>query len=114
MFFQVEGGPHLFQSYLHEVQDDLPLTTREMHPSFESLAMIGAPSLRVYFMDIHHDTFIKSILEDDSIYSASKACIHSCSGKGVGLWLVVKPFIYSFCITHFTFTLTLLFYFGLI
>jgi hypothetical protein len=49
-----------------------------MQPSFESLAITGAPSLDSFFMDIHHNTSIKSILEDDSI----------CLGKGARLWLV--------------------------
>jgi hypothetical protein len=35
-------------------------------------------------------------------------------GKGAGLWLVPKPFIFSFCIKHFTFTLALCFRFNLI
>jgi hypothetical protein len=61
-------------------------------------------------MDIHHDTSFKSILEDDSISSTSKVHIHFCLGKGAGLWLVVKPFIYSFHITHATFTSTLHFH----
>jgi hypothetical protein len=65
-------------------------------------------------MDIHHNTSSKFILEDGSISLASKACIHSCSGKGVGLWLVVRPSICSFCITHFIFTSTLCFHLGLI
>jgi hypothetical protein len=55
-------------------------------------------------MDIHHDTFLRSILEDNSISLTSRARIHYCLGKGVGLWLVVKPFTHLFCITHFTFT----------
>jgi hypothetical protein len=37
-----------------------------------------------------------------------------CLGKGAKLWLVVKPSIRSFCITHFIFTSTLHFHFGLI
>jgi hypothetical protein len=32
--FQVEGGPHLFQSCLHLMRNDLPLALREMHISF--------------------------------------------------------------------------------
>jgi hypothetical protein len=64
-------------------------------------------------MDIHHDTSFKFILEDDSIFLVSKTQIHFCSGKGVGLWLVAKPSIHSFHITHFTFT-SLHFCFGLI
>jgi hypothetical protein len=47
------------------------------------------------------------ILEDDSISSTSKARIHFCLGKGMGLWLIAKPYICSFHIAHFTFTLAL-------
>jgi hypothetical protein len=65
-------------------------------------------------MDIHHDTSLKSILEDGSISSTSKAHIHFCLGKGVGLWLVFKPSIHSFRITDSTFISTLHFCFGLI
>jgi hypothetical protein len=65
-------------------------------------------------MDLHHDTSFRYILEDDSISLASRICIHSCSGKGIGLWLVVKPYIRSFRITHFIFTSMLHFQFGLI
>ncbi len=64
-------------------------------------------------MDIHHDTSLKFILEDNSISSTSKACICSYSGKGAGLWLVTKPYIHSFCVTHFTFTSMLCFCLGL-
>jgi len=59
-------------------------------------------------MDIHHDTSVWSILEDDSI------CICSCSGKEVGLWLISKPSIHLFHITHFTFTSSLCFHLDLI
>jgi hypothetical protein len=65
-------------------------------------------------MDIHHNTSLRSILEDDSISSTFRACIRSCSGKGVGLWLIAKPSIYSFRIIHFIFTSTLHFCFDLI
>jgi hypothetical protein len=43
--FQVEGGPHLLQSCLCVMQDGLPLTTREMHLSFESLAVTSTLNL---------------------------------------------------------------------
>ncbi len=85
-----------------------------MHLFFESLTIIGAPSLQASLMDIHHDTSLRSILEDDSISSTSKPRICSCSGKGGRVWLVVWPFIYSFHITHFIFSLTLHFHLGLI
>jgi hypothetical protein len=35
-------------------------------------------------MSIHHDTSLRSILEDDSIFSASRVRIHFCSRKGQG------------------------------
>jgi hypothetical protein len=63
-------------------------------------------------MDLHHDTSFRSILEDDYISSTSGARIRSCSGKGEGLWLIIKPFIRLFCIAHFTFNLTLHFRLG--
>jgi hypothetical protein len=85
-----------------------------MHVCFENLVVTNALGLQAFLMDIHHDTSFKYILEDDSISLASKAHIRSCFGKGVGLWLVPKPFIYSFHITHSTFTLTLRFRFDLI
>jgi hypothetical protein len=92
----------LFQSYLHVAQDGLPFTDREMFLSFESLDVTNAPSLHVFLMDSHHDTSVRSILEDDSISSTSKAHICSCLGKGAGLWLIAKP-----SIAHSTFTLML-------
>ncbi len=117
--FQIEegkrgGGAHLLQSCLHATWNDLPLEVREMHPFFESLIVIGAPSLHAFFMDFHHDTSFKSILENDSISSTSKTHIHFCSNKGAGLWLVVRPSIHSFRITHSIFTSTLHFHLGLI
>jgi hypothetical protein len=65
-------------------------------------------------MDIHHDTSLRSILKDNSISSTSKPRIRSCSGKGVGLWLIIRSSISSFHIAHFTFTLALHFRLGLI
>jgi hypothetical protein len=56
-----------------------------MHPSFKSLVIIGALGLQAFLMDIHHDTFFRSILEDDSISLASRAHVHFCLGKGVVL-----------------------------
>jgi len=35
-------------------------------------------------MDIHHNTFLRSILEHDCTSSSSIACIYSCLGKGAG------------------------------
>jgi hypothetical protein len=111
---QVERGPHMFQSCLHATQNGLLPTSREMHLSFESLAVINAPSLHAYMMDIHHDTFLRSIFEDDSISSTSKARIHSYLSNRVGLWLVARLFIYLFHNTHSTFISTLHFCLGLI
>jgi hypothetical protein len=65
-------------------------------------------------MDIHHDSSLKCILEDDSISSASKAQICSYLSKGARLWLVVTPFIHLFYIAHYIFTLVLRFRFNLI
>jgi hypothetical protein len=45
MFFRLRENPHLFQSCLCVAQDGFPLVTKEMHLFFESLAIIGAPSL---------------------------------------------------------------------
>jgi hypothetical protein len=47
-------------------------------------------------MDIHHNKSLRSILEDDSISLASKACIRFCSSKGMKLWLIIRPSICSF------------------
>jgi hypothetical protein len=70
--------------------------------------------LLIVFIDIHHNTSLKSILEDNSISSTFKIRIRSCLGKGAGLWLVVRPFICLFHITHFIFTSTLHFHLSLI
>jgi hypothetical protein len=43
--FQVEGGPHLFQSCLDATYDSLPFATKNINPSFESLTIIDNPSL---------------------------------------------------------------------
>jgi hypothetical protein len=104
----------MFQSCLHITQVGLPPVARVMHPSFESLTITGTPCLHASFMDIHHNTSLRFILEDDSISSTFRTCICFCSNKGVGLWLLVKPYIRLFCIPHFTFTSTLCFCFGLI
>jgi hypothetical protein len=86
-----------------------------MHHFFENLVVFGAPSLQAYWMDVHHDTSLRFILEDDSINSSTfKTRIHFCLGKGVGLWLIAKPYTRSFHIAHFTLTSTLCFCFGFI
>jgi hypothetical protein len=112
--FRVEEGPHLLQSCLRAMQDGLLPTTKEMHPSFKNLVITNAPSLHVPLMDIHHDMSLRSILENDSISSCLRVHIHFCLGKGVGLWLVVRPFICLFHIAHSTFTSTLCFHLALI
>ncbi len=95
---QVERGPHLLQSYLRAAQNGLPLVTREILPSFESLTVTGALGLQVFLMDIHHDTSFRSMLEDGSISSASKTYICFCLSKGVGLWLIARPSIVHFAL----------------
>jgi hypothetical protein len=62
---QVEA--HLLQFCLGIAQDGLPFTIKDMHLSFENLAVTNAPSLHASLMDFHHDTFFRYILEDDSI-----------------------------------------------
>jgi hypothetical protein len=64
-------------------------------------------------MNVHHDTSL-SILKDDSISSTSKTRIPPYSCKGPRLWLVVRPFICSFCIVCSTFTSVLCFRLNLI
>jgi hypothetical protein len=113
--FHVEGGQaYLLQSCLRAVRNGLPLVIREMHPFFEILSVIGTPNLQAFLMDIHHDTSLRCILENDYISLTSKVHICSCSNKKVGLWLVVKSFIGLFCIAHFIFTLALCFHLSLI
>jgi hypothetical protein len=96
----VEGGPHLLQSCLYATWDDFLPIIKKMHPSFENLAVINALGLHTSLMDIHHDTYVRSIFEDGSNSLTFRACIRSCLGKGAWLWLVVKLFIHSFWITH--------------
>ncbi len=76
-----------------------------MHLVFDNLVITSAPSLHASF---------RYILEDDSISLGSKTHIHFCSGRGVGLWLVIMPSICSFHIAHSIFTSTLRFHLGLI
>ncbi len=72
----------------------------------------------VKFSDKRHGECEKGIkeilLEDDFIFSAFKTRIRFCLGKGEGLWLVVRPSISSFRITHSTFILALCFCISLI
>jgi hypothetical protein len=85
-----------------------------MHLSFGSLAITTSQGLQTFLMDFHHNTSLIFILEDDSISLTSKAHIHSYSGKGAMLWLVVKSYFRWFHIAHFTFISTLCFCLGLI
>jgi hypothetical protein len=85
-----------------------------MHPFFKSLAITNTLGLQVSLMDIHHDTSLKSILEDDFISSTSKIHIRFCSGKGAKLWLITRPYICLFHITHSTFISMLHFHLSLI
>ncbi len=109
--FQIEGGPHMLQNCLHATKDGFHPIVRVMHLSFESLTITTTPCLHASLMDIHHDTSLRFILEDDSISSTFKACICSCSSKGAGLWLLVKPSIYLFCIPTIYFHLNIVFLF---
>jgi hypothetical protein len=43
---KLEGGTHLLQSCLPAMQDDLLLTTKEMHPSLKSLAITNPLNLQ--------------------------------------------------------------------
>jgi hypothetical protein len=65
-------------------------------------------------MDIHHDISFKFILEDELISSAFRVHICFCSGKGVELWLIIKPSICLFRIANYIFTLVLHFHLVLI
>ncbi len=67
--YQVKGGPHLLQSCLRVTQDGMFFATKEMHIFFESLVVTGTPGVHDSLMDIHHDTSLRFILEDDSISS---------------------------------------------
>jgi hypothetical protein len=68
-----------------------------MHPFFENLGVIGTLDLHASLINIHHNTSLKSILEDDSISSISRFHICFCLSKGIGvatpLWpsVGVKP-----------------------
>jgi hypothetical protein len=112
--FQIERGPHLFQSCLHATQDGLPLVVREMHPSFESFVVTDTLGVQTSLIDIHHHTLFRFISKDDSISSTSKTYICFCLGKGEGLWLVARPSICLFRITQSIFTSTLRFHLNLI
>jgi hypothetical protein len=86
---QVEGGPHFLKSCFHATWYSLPPATREMYLFlFSKFGSYRRLRLQASLMDIHHDTSFRVVLKDDSISSASKACIYFCSSKGVGLWSV--------------------------
>jgi hypothetical protein len=99
--FQVEKAPHFFQSCFYVIHDSLPAVIKVMHLFFECLVIINALSLHASLMDIHHDTSFRFILKDDPISLTSKSRIHFRSNKGVWLWLIVRPFVYLFCITFY-------------
>jgi len=66
-------------------------------------------------MDFHHDTSFRSILEDNPFLQHLKLAFVLVRTRGHDYgWLVIRPSIHPFCITHFTFTLVLRFHFGLI
>ncbi len=104
----------MFQSCLIVMRNGFFHVTRDMHFLKKSLTITNTLGLYASFMDIHHNTSLRFIFEDDSISPTSRACIHFCLGKGVGLWLVVRLYIRSFRITHSIFTSTLRFCLGLI
>jgi hypothetical protein len=110
----VERGAHLLQSCFLVAHDNFPLVAREIQVSFESLVVIDSPSVQAFFMDIHHDTFHRSILEDNSISSIFKTHIHFVRTRGLNPWLIVMPSICLFHIAHFIFTSVVRFCFGLI
>ncbi len=112
--YQVEGAPHLLQSCFRVAWDNLFVASRKMHLFFQSLAITDILGLQAFFMDIHHDISFRFILEDDSISLTFRTCIHFCSNKRVGLWLIIRPSICSFHIAHFIFISTLHFRFSLI
>jgi hypothetical protein len=76
------------------MRNDFPLAAKEMHLSFEGLTITNAPILHAFFMDIRHNTSLRSILEDDFISSTSKVWICSYSSKGQGYgWLLSHLFV---------------------
>jgi hypothetical protein len=56
-----------------------------MHPFFENLAIINALGLWAFLMDIHHDTSLKFILEDNFISLVFRVRICFSLGKGARL-----------------------------
>jgi len=108
--FQVERGSHLLQSCLCAARDGLLPVANEMHSSFEILVIIDALGLQTSLINIHHDTFLRSILEDDFISLISRTRIHFCLGKRARQWLVARPYFYSFHIADSIFTSMLCFF----
>ncbi len=82
---------------------------------FLCLAITSTLGLHAFLINIHHNTSFWLIFEDGSISFTYRTCICFCSSKGpTGLWLIARPFICLFHITHSTFTLTMHFRLDLI
>ncbi len=114
MFFRLKGA-HIRFSHVYVQCEMSFLLQLRRYTLLLKVWQLSMPQIyKHFFMDFDHDTSFRSILEDDSISSSFRAYICSCSSKGVGLQLVIKPFICLFHIAHFTFTSTLHFCFGLI
>jgi hypothetical protein len=114
MFLRLRGAHTSFSHAYVQREMAFLLYLGRCTPYFESLVITSTLNLHASLMDIHHDTSLRSIFKDDSIFLTSRTCIHSCSGKGAGLWLVARSSICSFFIAHSTFTLELHFCFNLI
>ncbi len=114
MFFKLKGAHICFSHAYVQYKMAFFFIPKEIHLFFENLTVIGISSLHALLMDIHHDTFLRSILGDDFISLAFRTHICSYSGKGPRLWLIARPSIRSFHIAHFTFTSMLRFHFNLI
>jgi hypothetical protein len=70
--------------------------------------------LQAFFIDFYHYISFRFILYDDFIFSTCKVHICFYSGKGAGLWLVIRLSICLFHIAHFIFILVLCFCLSLI
>ncbi len=112
---QVERGPHFLQSCFHPTWDNLILVTKKMHPSFESLVVMGTLNLSASLMDIHHNTSLKCILEDGSIFFIIQNSHLLLFGQGGGVMVdcqVIYPFI-PHCTLYFHLNVVFLFQFDL-
>jgi hypothetical protein len=77
------------------VQNGLPTIAREVHPSFESLAIINAPSLQASLMDIHHDTSLRFTLGMAPFPQHPELTFVLVQAKGQGYeWLIGYLSIY--------------------